>query len=252
MKRCGLLLAGVLSLAGAWGQEKVTVAAAANISAVAPALAAAFTRTDPDFTAEFVFGSSGALVTQIMNGAPFQVFLAADTSFAQRLVDTGLAQGPVRVYAVGSLILLTTKKLDLSRGLAVLLDPQVTKIANSNPDTAPYGKAAREALVAAGLFDRVKDRLVTAQDVTQALQFTLTGADAGFVARSSLFSPQLEPYDREGVYWIPVDPALDAPISQGFVVMKEAASLSAVVAFARFLLSADARAVFAAFGYSAP
>jgi molybdate transport system substrate-binding protein len=219
---------------------------------VAPALDAAFARRHAGRHAEFTFGASGTLVTQILHGAPFQVFLSADVDFAQKLVDAGQAAGPVKVYAVGTLILLTTKKRDLSRGLAVLLDPSIEKIAITNPDTAPYGRAAREALISAGLFDALRSRIVMAQNVNQTLQFTLTGADAGLVATASLSSPELQPYRREGEFWIPVDPALYSPIRQGFVVMRSAASLPDVAAFAEFLTSPEARAVFASFGYGAP
>ncbi len=96
MKRPALLLAGLLSLGCAGAQEKVSVAAAANIASVAPSLNAAFVRKYPGYRAEFTFGASGGLVTQILNGAPFQVFLSADMAFAQKLVDAGLADGPPR------------------------------------------------------------------------------------------------------------------------------------------------------------
>ena len=253
MKKSAFLILGlVLSLSLAGAQEKVSVAAAANISSVAPSLSAAFANKYPSFQAEFTFGASGGLVTQLLNGAPFQIFLSADTSFPQKLVDAGEAAGPVKVYAVGTLIFLTTKKLDLSKRLAILADPSVAQFANTNPETAPYGRAAQEALVKAGLFDKVKSKLVTAQNVTQTLQFTLTSVDAGFVNKSALFSKEVKPYDKEGEYWFAVDPTLYAPITQGFVVMKTAASMPAVAAFVEFLSSSEARAVFASFGYGTP
>ncbi len=243
-------LALALPVAGA--QAKVSVAAASNISAVAPSLGAAFAKKHPAYAAEFTFGASGALVTQLLNGAPFQVFLSADTSFPQKLVDADATDGPVKVYAVGALIFLTTRDLDLSKGLAVLADPAVAQFAICNPETAPYGRAAQEALVKAGFCDSVKSKMVVAQNVTQALQFTMTSTDAGFVNKSALFSKEVKPYDKEGVYWFAVDPGLYAPIRQGFVVMREAAHLPAVAAFAGFLRSPEARSVFASFGYGAP
>jgi molybdate transport system substrate-binding protein len=253
MRKMILIALGlVLSFALACGQEKVSIAAAANVSSVAPSLGAAFARKYPAYAAEFTFGASGALVTQLLHGAPFQVFLSADTSFPQKLVDAEATDGPVKVYAVGALIFLTTKKLDLAKGLAVLADPSVVQFANCNPETAPYGRAAQEALVKAGLFDIVKSKLVVAQTVTQALQFTLTSTDAGFVNKSALYSKEVKPYDKEGLYWFAVDPALYTPIRQGFVVMKEAASAPAVAAFAEFLSSPEARAVFTSFGYGLP
>jgi molybdate transport system substrate-binding protein len=253
MKKSLVLVLGLaLSLALAGAQEKVSIAAAANISSVAPSLSAAFTRKYPSYQAEFTFGASGGLVTQLLNGAPFQVFLSADLAFPQKLVESEDAAGPVTIYATGTLIFLATKKLDLSKGLAILADPSVAQFANSNPEMAPYGRAAQEALVKMGLFDKVRSKLVMAQNVTQALQFTLTSVDAGFVNKSALYSKEVRPYDKEGVYWFAVDPSLYSPIRQGFVVMKTAATMPAVAAFVEFLSSPDARAVFTSFGYGTP
>jgi molybdate transport system substrate-binding protein len=252
MRRSILIVLGLMLSLALAGAQKVSVAAAANISSVAPALGSAFAAKYPGCQAEFTFGASGGLVTQLLNGAPFQVFLSADTTFPQKLVDAGETDGPVKVYAVGALIFLTTKKLDLSKGLAILADPSVAQFANTNPETAPYGRAAQEALVMAGLFDKVKSKLVTAQNVTQTLQFTLTSVDAGFVNKSALYSREVAPYNKEGEYWFAVDPTLYTPITQGFVVMKSAAAMPAVAAFAAFLSSPEARAVFASFGYKAP
>jgi len=252
MRKALFLSLGIMLSISLAAQQKVSVAAAANVSSVAGQLSAAFAQKYPADRAEFTFGASGALVTQIMNGAPFQVFLSADTSFPQKLVDAGQTDGPVRVYATGSLILLSTRKLDLSKGLSILLDPSVSQVATCNPDTAPYGRAAQEALLKSGLFERVKSKLVTAQTVTQALQFTLTSTDAGFVNKSALYSKDVKAFDKEGQFWIPVDPTLYSPILQGFVVLKGAAQQAAVADFAAFLSSPEARAIFTANGYSAP
>ena len=252
MKKIVLCVLAVIFVMSLGAQEKVSVAAAANISSAAEPLKAAFAKANPGFELEFTFGASGALVTQILNGAPFQVYLSADMGFPRKLVDAGLSAGPVKPYAVGKLIFLTTKTLDLSRGLSVFLDSAVAQFAGINPETSPYGRAAEQALKNAGIYDRVKGKLVTAQNVTQSLQFILTGADAGFVNKSALYSKDVKPWDKEGTYWFEVNPALYDRIEQGFVVMKSAASLPSVLAFERFLLSADAQSVFEAFGYGKP
>jgi len=254
MKRISLialiaLFAGALQ---AFSQERILVAAAANLSAVKDDLGAAFAKKYPGYSVEFTFGASGTLVTQIMSGAPFQVFMSADTGFAQSLVDAKRTAGPARVYALGSLIFLTTKELDLSKGLAVLLDPKVEHWANCNPETAPYGRAAKEALTAKGIYDAALPKLVLAQNVTQALQFTLTAADCGFVNKSALYAKEVRSYDVQGRYWLEVDPTLYAPIAQAFVVIDSAVDSKAAAAFSAFLLSAEAQAVFAAYGYGKP
>jgi molybdate transport system substrate-binding protein len=247
-----MLLALTAATNQAFSQEKVLVAAAANLSAVKDELGAAFAKKYPAYAAEFTFGSSGALVTQIENGAPFQVFMSADTGFAQVLVDAKRTAGPAKVYAVGSLIFLTAKELDLSKGLAVVLDPKVAHWANCNPETAPYGRAAKEALTATGIYDAALPKLVLAQNVTQALQFILTAADCGFVNKSALYTKEVRQYDVQGKYWLEVDPSLYAPIAQAFVVIDAAKDSRAAAAFADYLLSAEARAVFAAYGYGTP
>ncbi len=250
------LIALVMAVAAlsprAFAQEKVSVAAAANLAAVKDELGAAFARSRPEYAAEFSFASSGALVTQILSGAPFQVFLSADTGFAQKLVDAGRAAGPARTYATGKLIFLTTRSLDLSKGLSLLLDPKVKRWANSNPETAPYGRAAKEALEAAGIYGAALPKLALAQNVTQSLQFVMTAADCGFVNKSALYSKEVRPYDAEGKYWFEVDPALYAPIEQAFVVIDAAKDSPGAAAFADFLSSPEAAAVFAAFGYGKP
>ncbi|MDA8425591.1 MAG: molybdate ABC transporter substrate-binding protein [Treponema sp.] len=253
MKKALLLTIGlVAALALAGAQEKVRVAAAANVSSVADRLSSAFERSYPQYRLQFIFGASGALVTQILNGAPYQVFLSADSEFPRKLVDAGYTDGPEKVYAVGTLIFLSTRKLDLSKGLAVLADPSVTRFAICNPETAPYGRAALEALVKAGLYESVKPKLVTAQTVTEALQYTLTGVDAGFVNKSALYSKDVKPYDREGRYWFAVDPSLYAPIYQAFVVVKGASASAGVRAFVAFLSSPASKAIFASYGYGTP
>jgi len=253
MKRIAFtVLALIAALSFASAQEKVSIAAAANLSAIKDQLGAAFAKKYPQYQAEFTFGSSGSLVTQIKNGAPFQVFMSADTGFAQNLVDAEITTGPAKVYAVGKLIFLTTKKLDLSKGLAILKDTAVVHWANCNPETAPYGRAAKEALTKMGIYDAVATKLVTAQNVTQALQFTLTSADAGFVNKSVLYTKDVHPYDKEGTFWFEVDPSLYAPIEQAFVVLTSAKDSKSAAAFAEFLFSPEAQAVFASFGYGKP
>lgn len=253
MKKSLFLVFGlVAALAFASAQEKVTVAAAANVSSVASKLSAAFERINPQYRLVFVFGASGALTTQIMNGAPYEVFLSADSEFPRKLVEAGLTDGPAAVYAVGTLIFLTTRDLDLSKGLAVLADPSVGRFAICNPKTAPYGRATVEALKAAGLYDKVEAKIVTAQTVTEALQYTLTGTDAGFVNKSALYSKDVAPYDTEGRYWFAVDPSLYKPITQAYVVVKGYARDSGVKAFVSFLSSPEARSIFASYGYGTP
>lgn len=234
-------------------EGKLTIAAAANISALADPLKAAFIAKNPKISVDFVFGASGALTTQIKNGAPFQVFMSADTGFPKKLAEEGFASSPAQVYATGALILLSAAPRDFKDGLAALKDASVEKFAMANPETAPYGKAALEALTAAGLWETVKAKAVTAQSITQAVQYTLTAAGIGFVNKSALYTKDLAAYaDKEGTNWIAVDPSTHAAIEQAFIVLKSAASDPAAKAFAAFLSSEEAKALFVKYGYAVP
>jgi len=232
--------------------QTLSVAAAANIGAVERPLQEAFARAHPGMALQFTFGASGVLVAQMLHGAPFQAFLSADRGFAQKVVDAGLATGPVKIYALGKLIFLATKAVDLTKGIAVVLDPAVVQFANSNSETAPYGKAAVEAMTKAGVYGQAQAKQVTGQSVTQALQFILTATNFGFVNKSALYSREVQPYNQEGKFWFEVDPKLYTPIEQGFVVVKAAEALTEAQAFADFLTSPEAQTVFAAFGYGRP
>ena len=148
------------------------------------------------------FGSSGNFYSQIMQGAPFDVFLSADTEFPQKLVDAKKAQPPVRVYAEGRLVLLlplqSRLKVDgrLKDLAAAMEDGRLTRLAIANPNVAPYGMRAKEALSHAGLWGQAQPRLVIGENVGQATQFATTGAaQAGLVALSLALAPQLAAND---------------------------------------------------------
>jgi len=235
----------------AFAENRITVAAAANLSAVAPELAKAFHSSYPQDEAVFTFGSSGSLVTQITYGAPFDVFLSADMSFANKLFQAGLTQKEAEPYAVGKLVLFTAKHLDLADGLRVVTSVQVRQVVNCNPELAPYGLAAKQALERSNLWDEVQSKLVSAQNITQAVQFTLTGADIGFINLSAVFTPALAGF-KEGKDWILIDQTLYDPIRQGYVVLKGSQNKQAVIDFDAFLHSSAAHAVFARYGYGTP
>lgn len=262
MKRgiiAALLAAAFLAGLGAQAADpaklngKLTVAAAANVATVGDALKAAFLAKYPNAQLDFVFGASGALTTQIQNGAPFQLFLSADLDFPRKLKAAGLTAGDPQTYAIGELILLSVKPLDYKKGLAVLKDPAVAQFAIANPEIAPYGKAAQEALTKAGLWDAVKAKAVTAQSIGQALQFTLGAAGVGFVNKSALYAKELAGYaDKQGVNWFLVPAADYSPVEQGYVLLKTAADDPLAKAFAAFLAGPEAKKIFVGAGYRVP
>lgn len=245
-----LIFGGILgSLLGS--QERILLAAAANISSMEKPLKAAFEKKHPGFSLEFTFGASGALTTQILNGAPFEVFLSADLGFPQKIVESKKALSPAKVYALGKLVLLSTKAFDTRRGLDYLKDPLVKQFTNCNPETAPYGKAGREALQALGLWDQLQGKLVVSQTITQAFQFTVTALGTGLVNKSALYTKEGSGF-IPGTHWVEVPENLYNPIQQAFVLLIPAGKKPGPQKFAEFLFSPEAQKVFKDFGYGVP
>jgi molybdate transport system substrate-binding protein len=173
-----------------------TVAAAANVKPAIEELAALFERQPGRHKLRLVFGSSGNFVAQILQGAPFHLFVSADEDTVFRLADAGRTEDRGRVYAQGRLVLLAPRgsplKVDaeLKDLAAALRDGRVSKLAIANPEHAPYGMRAREALQHAGLWELAQPRLVIAENVSQAVQFAMSGsAQGGFVAYSLALVP---------------------------------------------------------------
>jgi len=251
--RLRLLLAIALSAAGthASGAGKLLVAAAANMTYVLEPLNAAFERAEPGVTVTTEIGSSGGIVAQIGNGAPYDVFLSADMDFPAKLVAMGEADGASLVtYAFGRLVLWTTRPgLELGSVESVVRNPRVLKIAIANPGTAPYGRAAEEVLSRLGIAAEAGPKLVVGENVTQAAQFVSSGnADAGFVAYSLVVAPNLGDKGR----WIEIPAALYSPVAQGAVLTRHGMSNPAARRYLRFLGGKEAREVLARFGYALP
>ena len=127
----------------------------------------------------------------------------------------------------------------------------ISKIAVANPKTAPYGKAAVEAMKNAKIYDEVVSKYVYAESISQTVSYALTAADIGFIAKSSLYSPKMAMY-KEGINWTDVDPKLYTPINQGIVILSNAKENSEVKAFYDFILGDKAKKIFNDFGYLVP
>ncbi len=197
----------------------VTVAAAADLTYAMNEIAANFEKAT-GCSVRVSTGSSGNFLAQIENGAPFDVFFSADIEYPRKLETEGLATpGSTYLYAVGKIVLWVRNdsRLDVSKGIAALRDPSLQKLAIANPQHAPYGRAAEEALRSAGVYDAVKDRLVLGENISQAAQFVESGnADAGILALSLVLSPGLKEKGR----YARVPENLYAPIQQGVVLVR--------------------------------
>lgn len=233
--------------------HRVAVAAASDLRYVLAELLADLRSTRPELHVELSYGASGSLVTQITQGAPFDVFLSADESLARDLVARGLADPrSLFRYARGHLALWAPRALPVdvsSLGLSALLDPSVRRVAIANPRHAPYGRAAIAALSASNLTAAVTPKLVTGENVAQALQMAQSGAaDAALVSLSLTFAPGVASSGQRYV----VPEALHPPIEQGGVVLRRALDPSSAEAFAAYLRSASARGIFARHGFDPP
>jgi len=245
------LAAGILLLAAAAPAQEITVAAAADLQFVLPEIAARFQK-ETGKTVKLTFGSSGNFFTQIQNGAPFDLFLSADIDYPKKLEAAGLAEpGTLYEYAVGRIVLWVPNdsQLDLARGLPVVLDPAVKKIAIANPQHAPYGRAAVAALQHEKLYDRVRDKFVLGENISQTVSFVASGnAEIGIVALSLVLSPSMK---EQGKYVkIPEDeyPA----IHQAGVVVHASPQKALAAQFLEYLKSPPILALLTAYGFSDP
>jgi len=239
-----ILMVFLINPFSAWPQEKIQVAVAANFIQAFKEIAERF-EAKKGIKIEATFTSSGNLYSQIINGAPYDLFLSADEERPARLHKDGLGEAPF-LYAGGRVVLWSARK-DFCRSgdwQKALKDNRIKKIALANPLTAPYGAAAKTALQKAGLWDALQPRLVNAQDVAQTFQYASTGAvEAGFCSLSVTSTPQ----GQSGCFLvIPEAPT----VNQFACILKSTKNQGTVKRFAAFLLSSEADQIKRKFGYS--
>jgi molybdate transport system substrate-binding protein len=234
----------LLTVAPSFAQQ-IKVAAAANLQSVITVLQKDFKqKTGCDI--EPIVGSSGKLVAQIKNGAPFDVFLSADMDFPETLYKDGFATKAPEVYALGSLIICSSKDLGFVRWERILLTPLIKKIAIANPAVAPYGKAAAALLMKKGILDNVKSKMVYGESIAQVNTYITTGVvSVGFTTQALV----KDPANKTKLFWKLIDPKSYDPILQGVVILKHGATNPDAEKFYRYLLSADAKKIFEQYGY---
>ncbi|HRC61540.1 MAG TPA: molybdate ABC transporter substrate-binding protein [Candidatus Propionivibrio aalborgensis] len=233
-------------------EEKITLAAAADLKYALDEVVVLFIRENPDARVETVYGSSGKFHAQIRQGAPYDLYFSADIAYPRALVEAGLAASEVQPYGIGRIVLWGTTR-DAAKmtlmALADLADPAITRIAMANPRHAPYGQRAEEALRSAGIWERVKPRLVFGENVAQSAQFVQTGnAQFGIIALSLALSPELS---EHGSYVL-IPETLHRPLEQGFIITRRAAGKPLAQRFARFMKGTDARATMTRYGFVLP
>lgn len=231
---------------GGGAARTLTVAAASDLHFAFAEIGALFEeQTGVEVT--FTFGASGNLASQIENGAPVDLFAAADTSYVDRLIEAGaLLPETRRVYALGHLVLASSIRAGAEADeLTDLLDPAIVHVAIANPGHAPYGRAAREALESAGLWEALQPKLVLGENVRQALQFIETGnAEAGLVPLSLA--------DVADITYVAVDPSLYTPLEQALAVVAGSPNEADARRFAELVTGPEGRAVLERYGFGLP
>jgi molybdate transport system substrate-binding protein len=249
LRRLTTLFAGIVLLCACGGAEAgnadgepLLVMAAASLSEAMPALIERF-EVDTGIEVDLTLSSTGSLAAQIVNGAPGDLFFSADVSTVERLAAEGLIRrASVSTFAVGDLALVWRPELPRPRTLAALSDPAYRVLAIANPETAPYGAGAKEALQRVGIWEAVQLRIVQGENVAQAYQLVQTGnADAAIVARSVV--------DTAATPTLPVGAALHAPVRQAAGILSRSVH-PAAERFLGFVLGTEGQAILARYGFT--
>ncbi len=227
-----------------WAQT-IKVATAANLQGVIKVLQQDFERKTR-VKIEPIIGSSGNLTNQIKNGAPFDVFLSADMAFPQSLYKSGFTTSKPAVYALGSLIICSNQKLNFSNWETLLPDNSVQKIALANPETAPYGKAAKEVLSRKKLLQKLQSKIVYGESIAQVNIYITTGVvQVGFTTEALISDVA----GKQKLYWKKVSSSDYQPIKQGMVILKHGANNPKTQQFFNYMQSAPAKNILKKYGY---
>jgi molybdate transport system substrate-binding protein len=248
---CAIIVLGASAVAPR-ADDGPAIAAAASLRYALDQIAADFEKKTGT-KVRITYGATGNLVQQIEKGAPFQVLLAADDESVKKLAGENLTDGAPVIFAQGQLSIVAAKGSPVAvdsdlKGLSeALAAGKVKHFAIANPDVAPYGRAAREALKKAGLWDKIQPLIVQGENVGQAAQFTTTGAaEAGMIAHSLALSTEMAPKITAAV----VPESWHEPIDHGMAVIKGAGEPAH--AFAKYVQDKEARAVFEHDGFVMP
>lgn len=241
----------ILQTAPAWSQEPI-IAAASDLKFALEEIATSY-RQETGKSVKLTMGSSGTFATQIRNGAPFQMFLSADEDFVLKLRADGFAKDDGVLYAIGRIVLMAPTSSDLRvdgelKGLGeALRSGKITRFAIANPEHAPYGRRAEEALRHAKLWDLVQPKLVLGENISQAAQFATSGsAQGGIIALSLAVAPQMKELGRYAV----IPESWHEPLRQRMVLLRGADA--ATESFYRYMQLPAARAIMRRYGFALP
>jgi molybdate transport system substrate-binding protein len=247
---CACLL-GVLLLAitGTADAQRFTVAAAADLRYALDDIADLYRQRYPDHRFDVIYGSSGKMTTQILNGAPYDVFFSADITFPQRLQQAGFTATDPVVYAIGRIVIWSSTLDACTLTLQDLAtDSRIRRIAIAQPAHAPYGQRAREALQSQGVWEAVQGKLVFGENIAHAAQMVESAAaDVGIIALSLAKFPALARHSHHLI-----DEALHQPLTQGYVITRRGGGNPAAMTFADFVARPEAHEIMARYGFVMP
>lgn len=225
----------------------VNVAAAADLVYAFNEIEGIFSKKYPDDKINFQFGSSGKTFTQIANGAPYDAYFSADLNYPKKLKEDGFAVGNVKPYALGRIGFSTLKSSNIKIKKATdLLNPAIKKISIANPEHAPYGKAAVEALKSYGIYDKVKSKLVYGENMSQATQFLQSGSvDVGVLAISMAKAPIL----AKDITFTLIDGEKHKDILQGYALLTHGKDNEAAKRFISIVESAEGNKIMQKYGF---
>ncbi len=241
----------VFSLATAALAQEATIAAASDLQSAMQVIVERFQK-ETGKNVKVIYGSSGNFFQQIQNGAPFDMFFSANLEYPKKLESDGLTEpGTFYEYAVGKIVIWvpSDSKLDISSGLPSLLNPAIKKIAIANPAHAPYGQAAVAALKKKNLYDKVAEKFVTGENISQTASFVLSHAvDVGVIALSLSLSPNMKDKGR----YVEIPTHDYPPIEQACVILKSAQHKETAAAFLTFIKTPAIGELLRSYGFAVP
>lgn len=245
----GILALGIFSGAFAQKSERILIGAASDLKFALDSLIVVFNQSDQR-SVQVTYGASGKLYEQISNGAPFDLYFSADINYPKLLKEKGFASSDVYPYGIGHLVIWSKRIDPNAEGMKSLVSPSIRKIAIANPEHAPYGKRAMEALDYYGLVSSVQSKLVLGENISQTAQFVTSGAaDIGIIALSLALSPTMKRMDGK---YFPIPEESHQPLLQGAIITRSAGDKVLAKSFFEFVKSEKASAILAYFGFAKP
>jgi len=227
----------------------INIAAASNLRYVLEDIKTEYKKKSPKSIVNITYGSSGAFVQQIANGAEYDFFMSADNDCPSKLKERGFTAGAISVYAYGKLVIFS-KSINVSREKdSVFLSKSVRKIAIANPNTAPYGERSLTWLKSRGYYKNLKHKIVMGENISQTAQFVFTGnVEIGFIALSLALTPEMK---SKGNYYI-IPQSEYKPIEQACVLIKKTKLKTEAINFKKYVLSDEVKNIWLKHGYSLP